>query len=360
MRSAVLPKRIFYRKMILMVKEAIDYPLFDWLPAAVLVLNDAGTIQYANDAAQACLGTSLRRVKDQYLGDYFSPDDAIATMLQRAKEGETLLDDGCYNRRDHIPYTLHIGPAPVDGGAVVLLIPEGNRHEAEALFRAQERTETVARIALERAHEVKNPLTSLRGAAQLLGEIVHHEQQDLCQHILADADRIKERVDAFLQLGPRASVEMSAVNIHALLDDVCQPRKGLRLQRVYDPTLPLLMLHSSRIRQAIENLWFNALEAGSDFIELQTRANPLIKLPHHQGMVLEIRISSNGAPVPPRLRDRLFEPYVSAKSRGNGLGLAIVQQVLHEHAGRVKFRADGQFSRFILEIPIQIPRSNQP
>ncbi len=349
---------IFYRKAMRMHNKTIDYSLFDWLPAAVLVLNDAGTIQYANDAAQACLGTSLRRVKNQYLGKYFSPDDAIATMLRRANEGETLSDDGCYNRRDHTPYTLHIGPAPpTTGGAIALLIPEGNRHEAEALFRAQERTETVARIALERAHEVKNPLTSLRGAAQLLGEIVTPEQQDLCQHILADADRIKERVDAFLQLGPRASVEMSAVNIHALLDDVCRPREGLRLQRVYDPTLPMLMLHTSRIRQAIENLWFNALEAGSGFIELQTRANPLIKLPHHQGMVLEIRISSNGAPVPPRLRDRLFEPYVSAKSRGNGLGLAIVQQVMHEHAGRVKFRADGQLSRFILEIPMEMPRS---
>lgn len=329
------------------------FSLFDWLPAAVLVLDGQGTIQYANDAAQVCLGTSLRRIQGQHLHHYFSPSDAIKTMLKRASEGETLLDDGCYNRRDHVPYTLHIGPAPSEG-VVVLLIPEGNRHEAEALFRAQERTETVARIALERAHEVKNPLTSLRGAAQLLGEIVDKEQQELCQHILADADRIKERVDAFLQLGPRASVEMSAVNIHELLDDVCTARKGLRLQRVYDPTLPALMLHTSRIRQAIENLWFNALEAGSDFIELQTRANPLIKLPHHQGMVLEIRISSNGAPVPPHLRDRLFEPYVSAKSRGNGLGLAIVQQVIHEHAGRVKFRADGQLSRFILEIPIQV------
>jgi len=329
-----------------------NYTLFDWLPAAVLVLDVSGLIVYANDAAQICIGTSFRRFKGQHLHHYFAPHDGITTMLTRANQGETVSDDKYYSRQNHVPYTLHVGPAPITG-AIVLLIPEGNRHEAESFFRAQERTETVARIALERAHEVKNPLTSLRGAAQLLGEIVTSEQQDLCQHIIADADRIKERVDAFLQLGPRANIDMSPVNIHKLLDSVCIAPDGVRLQRVYDPTLPEMLLHDSRIRQAIENLWFNALEAKSDFIELQTRANSLIRLPKHQGMVLEIRISSNGMPVPPRLRDRLFEPYVSAKERGNGLGLAIVQQVIHEHSGRVKFRADGLYSRFILQIPIR-------
>jgi len=335
-----------------MMTQQSPYALFDCLPVALLVVDDCHTVTYANDGAQAAIGTSLRRIHGKALQDFFGPKEKIERMLSHAMRGETMSDDSFYSRRDHIPHTLHFGPSPTQG-VIVVMIPEGNRHDAEALFRAQERTETVSRIALERAHEVKNPLTSLRGAAQLLGEIVPPDQQDLCQHILREADRIRERVDVFLQLGPRANVVMTAVNIHALLDDVCKATAGMRLHRVYDPTLPQLMLHESRLRQAIENLWFNAIEAGADFIELQTRANPLIRLPNHQGMVLEIRISSNGEAVPPQLRDRLFEPYVSAKSRGNGLGLAIVQQVIHEHNGRVHFRIDGALTRFILQIPIQ-------
>jgi|UPI0003793128 two-component system nitrogen regulation sensor histidine kinase GlnL len=328
------------------------YTLLDSLPVALLMLDDCQQVSYANDGAQAAIGTSLRQIRGKTLQDFFAPEENIERLLRHAIRGETMSDDSFYSRRDHMPHTLHFGPSPTQG-VMVVVIPEGNRHDAEALFRAQERTETVSRIALERAHEVKNPLTSLRGAAQLLGEMVAVDQQDLCQHIVREADRIRERVDLFLQLGPRANVDMTAVNIHALLDDVCKPPAGMRLHRVYDPTLPQLLLHESRLRQAIENLWFNAIEAGSDFIELQTRANPLIRLPKHQGMVLEIRVSSNGDPVPPQLRDRLFEPYVSAKSRGNGLGLAIVQQVVHEHNGRIHFRADGALTRFILQIPIQ-------
>ncbi|MDQ6979692.1 MAG: ATP-binding protein [Mariprofundaceae bacterium] len=328
------------------------YALFDCLPVALLMLDEYHTVIYANDGAQAAIGTSLRRIHGKALQDFFGPEEKVECMLKRALRGETVSDDSFYSCRDHIPHTLHFGPSATQG-VMVVMIPEGNRHDAEALFRAQKRTETVSRIALEQAHEVKNPLTSLRGAAQLLDELVPPEQQDLCQHILREADRIRERVDVFLQLGPRANVQMTAVNIHALLDDVCQASAGIRLHRVYDPTLPPLLLHESRLRQAIENLWFNAIEAGADFIEVQTRSNPLIRLPKHQGMVLEIRISSNGEAVPPDLRDRLFEPYVSAKSRGNGLGLAIVQQVIHEHNGRIHFRADGALSRFILQIPIQ-------
>ncbi len=330
----------------------------DWLPVAAVRMDAEGGIVYANDHAQMCIGTSLQRIQGLPLTRFFAPETQLRNMLRRAANGETLSDHAIYSRRDHHPFTLHLGPDI--RGSMAVLIPEKNRLEAEAYYRHQERTDTVARIALEMAHEVKNPLTSLRGAAQLLAEMLPAKQQEMARHILDDADRIRERIDAFLQLGPRANVRKSKVNIHQLLDEVCTGKADVQLRRIYDPALPEILLHARRMRQAIENLWHNALEAGSSEVEIQTRASSLIRLPEYRGMVLEIRFASNGTPVPPHLRDHLFEPYVTGKPRGSGLGLAIVQQVVHEHGGRVMFRADGVFSRFILHIPMQRETSCEP
>lgn len=329
-----------------------DFGLQQWLPMAMMVLDPCGNILHANDFAQARIGTSLRRFKGEHITHFFAPENEINAMLKRANNGETLSGDAFYSRREHMPHYLYFGPWD-DRGVVVMLIPEGNRNEAETMFRQQEMAEAVARIALEMAHEVKNPLTSLRGAAQLLSEELQADQQVMCQHILDETDRIKQRIDAFLQVGPRAGVKMEMTNIHALLDDVCKASKATQVRRVYDPAIPLLNLHESRIRQAIENLWQNALEVGSSLIELQTRATSLVTLQNgYQGMVFELRFSSNGDPVPPSLRDRLFEPYTSAKSRGSGLGLSIVQQVMLEHDGRVMFQADAHQTSFILHLPL--------
>ncbi len=318
---------------------------------AAIIADRDGRILQANDHAQMCIGSSLRRIRGLAFWQFFAPQERLQSALERACNGETLTDHHIFSRRDHHPFSIHLGPTG-DGHISLLLIPEKDRLETEAFYRHQERTDTVARIALEMAHEVKNPLTSLRGAAQLLQETLHGRQREYATHIVEDADRIRQRIDSFLQLGPRANIRKEAVNIHRLLDDVCRATPAVRVRRIYDPAVPELPLHASRMRQALENLWHNALEAGSDEIELQTRISSLIRLPDYRGMVLELRFSSNGEPVSPDMREHLFEPFVSGKARGSGLGLAIVQQVVHEHHGRVMFRADGPLSRFILHLPM--------
>ena len=172
--------------------------------------------------------------------------------------------------------------------------------------------------------------------------------------MLSEVDRIRERIDSFLQLGPRADINMQPINIHALIDEVCQPPAGVNLRRVYDPSLPPLLAHASRLRQAIENLWSNALEAGSTHIEWQTRIAPMVRLPgHHRGAVLEVRITSDGSPIPEQLREHLFEPFVTGKQRGSGLGLAIVQRVMQEHGGRISLKSVHNRTSFILHLPIR-------
>ncbi len=322
------------------------------LPLPMLILDGRGKITHANILAEERLGTSAKKLAGRHLSDFFAPSSEVNAMLERVSLGETVTDDAFSNRLTHAPYSLHLGPH--EGGTAVLMVPEGNRAEVEKQAKRQELAEAVARIALEMAHEVKNPLASLRGASQWLSEQSKDaDVTEISTHMLSEVDRIRERIDSFLQLGPRADIAMEPINIHALLDDVCRPPDGLQLHRVYDPSIPLLTVHEARLRQAIENLWRNALEAGSTLVEWQTRMASMVTLPGHPGAVVEVRITSNGAPVPDSLREHLFQPFVTGKERGSGLGLAIVQRVVQEHGGRVKMVSEHGRTSFVLHLPLR-------
>jgi len=145
---------------------------------------------------------------------------------------------------------------------------------------------------------------------------------------------------------------MEMTNIHVLIQDVTVYQEGIQVRRVFDPSLPETLVHPARLRQAFENLWQNAVEAADSTIEWQTRMAPLVHLPGHSGQVLEVRITNDGRMVPPDLRDRLFEPYVTGKQRGSGLGLALVQQVVLEHGGRINMRSEKGRTTMILHLPI--------
>ena len=323
------------------------------LPLPLLLLDGQGKITHANILAEEQLGTSVRKLAGRHLSDFFEPSSEVNTMLERASRGETVTGDAFSSRFTHAPYSLHLGPHEI--GAIVLLVPEGNRAEVEKQAKRQEMAEAVARIALEMAHEVKNPLASLRGASQWLSEqAVDRDVVEISSHMLSEVDRIRDRIDTFLQLGPRADIAMKPINIHALLDDVCRAPAGVQLHRTYDPSLPALLAHEARLRQAIENLWSNALEAGSTLVDWQTRMAPMVALPGHQGPVVELKITSNGTPIPKSLMEHLFHPFVTGKERGSGLGLAIVQRVIQEHGGRVQLSSEAGRTIFVLHLPLKI------
>ncbi len=327
------------------------------VPLPMLFIDHKGQITHANLLAQEFLGTSARGLSGKHLDDLFAPAEAVQHMLNHVFTHHANISDHNLNQRaNNQPCSLHMGPESF--GATVMIVPEANRHEVEQQSRRHEVAEAIARVALEMAHEIKNPLAALRGAAQWLGE---HAERDATQetvgHILSEVDRIRERIDAFLQLGPRANIQMELVNVHSLLDDVCRPPAGVQLRRVYDPSLPEIMAHPNRLRQAIENLWRNALEAGATIIELQSRISPAAKLPGYAGRVIEISITNDGASVPEHIQTRLFEPFVTSKSRGSGLGLALVQRVMLEHGGRVQLRCEHGRTRFTLQFPLEVSPS---
>ncbi|MDX8395297.1 MAG: ATP-binding protein [Mariprofundaceae bacterium] len=294
----------------------------------------------ANEMAQELIGQSSRQLAGLHLTRFLLPESKINQMISHVISGETVTSDSFKLGREEVPCSLHLGMDRED--ILALIVPDARRLEVEKHVHQHEMADAIARIALEMAHEVKNPLTSLRGAAQWLFEQTKDDEtSEITQHMLGEVDRIRERIDIFLQLGPRANVSMEAVNVHIMIDDICKTSAtDVQLKRIYDPSLPAFMAHGSRLRQAFENLWSNALEAGPKHIEWTTRLAVTERLVNYDGPILEVSIRNDGASIPDALREHLFEPFVTGKERGSGLGLAIVQRVIQEHGGRVTFESD--------------------
>lgn len=326
------------------------------LPLPVMMLDLDARIIRTNLLAQETLGKSDKRLIGMHMTDLFSPAAEInRLLLQLQPFGAGATDHQICIRNGNMPVSMHLGL--FDEGITAIFIPEAYRTEVEQHAKRHEMAEAVARIALEMAHEVKNPLAALRGASQWLSEQnVSDSEKEAIAQILNGVDRIRDRIDAFLQVGPRAEVQMEMVNIHALIEDVTQHRDDIQVSRAFDPSLPETMVHAARLRQAIENLWQNAVEAADNFIEWQTRMAPLVHLPGHTGQVLEIRITNDGSTVPEELRERLFEPYITGKARGSGLGLALVERVMLEHGGRINARCEKGRTTMILHLPIKKER----
>jgi len=323
------------------------------LPLPMLLLDSEARVLQANLLAQEALCQSNRQLVGHDLTDVFSPAVEIERLLSLLTPyGGGVSEHHVCMQGGGMPVSLHLGMH--EGGIAAIFVPEAHRSEVERHARRHEMAEAVARIALEMAHEVKNPLAALRGASQWLSEQeMNADAKEAVEQIISGVDRIRDRIDAFLQVGPRAPVKMEMTNLHALIQDVIQYPEGIYISRVFDPSLPDILAHPARLRQAFENLWQNALEAAESKIEWQTRMAPLVHLPGHQGKVVEISITNDGAMIPEDLRERLFEPYVTGKQRGSGLGLAQVERVMLEHGGRVNVDSTNGRTTMTLQLPVK-------
>ncbi|MBF0281216.1 MAG: GHKL domain-containing protein [Zetaproteobacteria bacterium] len=323
------------------------------LPFAGISLDKEGNIAKVNHLAESHFGTSNRQLQQRPLSSWFDDGEHLTTLIAAACQGESS-SATLWLKRPYKPLTLHI--APTDDEIFILLIDETYRIQAEDLRQQHAITDAVARIALEMAHEIKNPLAALRAAAQWLSESAKEKELEIALHMIGETDRIKDRIDTFLQLGPRANTAMEPINIHALIDAVTLSdiqANTMKLIRNFDPSIPPLMMHANRMRQAFENLWRNAIEANSTIIEWRTRITAANHhLLEHEGSVVEISICNDGKPIPRDLIDHIFDPFITSKQRGSGLGLAIVQRVIQEHHGLLKLNTHAQMTSFTIQLPL--------
>jgi two-component system nitrogen regulation sensor histidine kinase GlnL len=207
------------------------------------------------------------------------------------------------------------------------------------------------------AHEVKNPLAGLRGAAQLLQRrAADDESRQLAALVIAEADRLAALADGLLRNDGKA--RLARVNVHELLDrlaDLLRAEPGApRVVQDYDPSLPSLFGDGGRLQQLLLNLARNAVDAGAHALSLRTRAEHGVRLDARVLRVaLRVDVADDGNGVPEALRETLFQPLVSGRADGNGLGLALAREIAREHGGDLRYTSRVGATVFSLYLPME-------
>ncbi len=335
---------------------------------AVVLFDHSLTIRYLNAAAEMLLSVSARMVIGKPLEQILRcPEDDMVQHLETVtrsnqplseRELTLILPDG---RSITVDCTL----VPCEeGGDSELVLAEIRRVDRQLRMTREEQLirQNLATRDLIRglAHEIKNPLGGVRGAAQLLAmELENSELSDHTQIIIEEVDRLKSLVDQML--GSRQLPVMKRVNIHHILERVCtivaaDPEYDAVMSRDYDPSIPDLMGDSDQLIQAILNILQNAVQAteGQGKIILQTRILrqfTLANIKHR--LVVQLNIIDDGPGVPPDLQERVFYPMVTGKSEGTGLGLSLAQSLINRHGGLIEFTSKPGKTVFTIYLPLE-------
>lgn len=335
----------------------------DTLATPVARLDAAALVVDCNIAFASWLGVSVRRLQGQAFQDLDVEDGRLLALLQRLPEDGELM-------RVHRARLAFPGGAEhfaqlwlrreADGCVQVEAHPTDEfpgQDPATALPAAL----TAALKGL--AHEIRNPLAGLKGAAQLLSRRANQRQDnedelELIGLIGSEVDRLAALVERLMNPAPPR--EFAPLNIHSVLERVRQLADAeaawsIKLVRDYDPSLPEIEGDADRLSQSLWNLVRNALESGASTVSLRTRAeyNLLIgDVPHR--LAVRVEIADNGRGVPEDLAERIFLPLVSGRAEGTGLGLPLAQQVAREHGGSLSYRSRPGHTVFTLLIPVPL------
>lgn len=325
--------------------------LADRLATGLAVLDAQWRVLWLNGALADLLAVGVRGLRGQ-------PIAGLVGEAGFAEHAARVLAEGRELRlRGVVLTTLQGGEQPAD---LALQPLDGERVLLEVHPLAPEsRTPTPLSATLRGfAHEVKNPLAGLRGAAQLLQRRVGEaELRDLATMVIDEADRLAALADRLLHHGD--APRLGAVNVHELLERVAalvgrEPRpQPPQLGRDYDPSLPTLTGDADRLQQLLLNLVRNAAEAGAGHIVLRTRVDHGVRVGNGVARAaVRVDIADDGQGVPDALRGSLFLPLVSGRAEGTGLGLALAQEIARDHGGELRYTSRPGETVFSLYLPL--------
>lgn len=344
------------------------------LPYPIFVLAEKNRMVFANAAAEAFLSSSLAVLKRQTLEEQLAFGCPLFPLLDQVRRTGATVNE--YGVEMHSPkfvlpklVDVHAGPFPERAGHILLMIQQRNMAQMiERQFTHRAAARTVSGMAAVLAHEIKNPLSGIRGAAQLLEPALSDEDRGLTQLICAETDRIRNLVDRMEVFGDERPLAKEPVNIHDVLNHVRRLSetgfaRGIRFIEDYDPSLPFVPGNRDKLVQAFLNLVKNAAEAASESadhgrIVLTTKFRPGVRLsvPGSNARVslpLLIQVEDNGNGVPEHLRPHLFDPFVTTKHNGTGLGLALVAKIIGDHGGIIEYDSEPRRTVFRVLLPLQ-------
>jgi two-component system nitrogen regulation sensor histidine kinase GlnL len=340
------------------------YLTLDHLATAIILLDDNSCVAYINPAAEHLFDVSGKNLLGHPVQQAFTDTVQLVNAIQYA-----IRDNASYIEHDltlgtHAHGKLHLRcaatPVQLDESCLLLEFHPMDRplklaREEQMLDQTQ-----ASRLLLRNlAHEIKNPLGGIRGAAQLLEqELDKPALREYTQVIVQEADRLRSLMEKLLS--PQNASHHSALNIHEVLERVrsvvlAEIPSGLAFQRDYDTSLPALIGDKEQLIQAMLNIVRNAAQAmqGTGTIVLRTRiARQVTLVKRRHRLAIMVQIIDNGPGIPPELQDKIFYPLVSGRADGHGLGLTLAQDFISQHHGAIEFDSEPGCTCFTVLLPL--------
>ncbi len=347
--------------------------LWSAIPYPGLIIRKDDTIASANAAAEDFSATSLRQMCGKPLRKFLGPNSVVVDVIHQARRSDVSVAQ--YNVMvgwlGMPPALQNIHAAPMheaDGEILLLMHPRGMAEKMDRSLSHRSAARSVSGMAAMLAHEIRNPLAGISGAAQLLEMGLAETDRELTGLIQEEAARIGALVDRVEQFGDLRPAQRRPINIHDVLDRARRSAQAgfaahARFSEEFDPSLPPASGDPDQLLQVFQNLLKNAAEAiprVGGAIAIGTAYRPGVKLARPGGrsesLPLLVTITDNGPGIPETLVRDIFDPFVSSKENGTGLGLSLVSKIISDHGGVVECESRQGRTRFIVRLPVWTER----